>query len=85
MDEYLFDLQGYVTLPQILPPAEVASANRFVDACMPLQPHGEWYGNVEVHSYYNQKKGATIDDGSNLQHIYEAGPVFEKMIDHPNW
>jgi hypothetical protein len=36
-------------------------------------PLGRWYGNVEVHSYYG--KGARpVDDGANLQHLYEAGP-----------
>ena len=27
-----------------------------------------------------------IDDGYNLQHIYEADdPVFRNLIDHPSW
>jgi hypothetical protein len=26
-----------------------------------------------------------IDDGYNLQHIYEAGPVFESLLNHPSW
>jgi hypothetical protein len=59
------------------------------------RPHGSWYDNVEVHSYYSRGEESgygvmdpkhQIDDGYNLQHIYEADhPVFRKLIDHPSW
>ena len=94
MDEYMFDLRGYVVLPSVLSAAELGEINSYIDGLQPVQPHGQWHGNVEVHSYYADKGGGysagdaasrPIDDGYNLQHIYEAGPVFESLIDHPNW
>ena len=88
MDEYTFDLRGYILVPGALDQAELAAINGYVDALGPLIDHGGWYENVEVHSYYGGGPGQAkrgIDDGYNLQHIYEAGPVFETLIDHPKW
>ena len=80
---------------QALSEAEVAEINGYVDSLGSIKPHGEWYDNVEVHSYYSRQsqdnsygimdKKVEIDDGFNLQHIYEAGPVFESLIDHQSW
>ena len=80
---------------QALSEAEVAEINGYVDGLGSIKPHGEWYDNVEVHSYYSRQsqdnsygimdKKVEIDDGCNLQHIYEAGPVFESLIDHQSW
>lgn len=33
--------------------------------------------------YPGAEKG--INDGWNLQHIYEGGEQFEKLLDHPSW
>ena len=33
--------------------------------------------------YDGAEKG--INDGWNLQHIYEGGGQFEKLLDHPSW
>ena len=33
--------------------------------------------------YDGAEKG--INDGWNLQHIYEGGDQFEKLLDHPSW
>ena len=73
----------------------MAEINGYVDGLGSIKPHGEWYDNVEVHSYYSRQsqdnsygimdKKVEIDDGFNLQHIYEAGPVFESLIDHRSW
>ena len=80
---------------QALSEAEVAEINGYVDSLGSIKPHGEWYDNVEVHSYYSRQsqdnsygimdKKVEIDDGYNLQHVYEAGPVFESLIDHQSW
>jgi hypothetical protein len=46
-----------------------------------MQPplaHGQWVGAVQAHTFGG-------DDGLNLQQIYEAGPAFEQLIDHPAW
>jgi hypothetical protein len=77
LEIYLFDLRGYLLLPNALTSAEVAELNTCLDDIPPLQ-RGEWYGYVHAHQY-----GTT--DGLNLQQIYEAGEPFEKLIDHPAW
>lgn len=77
LDIYLFDLRGYLVLPNALTSTEVAELNAGLDAIPPLA-RGEWYGYVQAHQY-----GTT--DGLNLQQIYEAGEPFEKLIDHPSW
>jgi hypothetical protein len=78
MDDYLFDLRGYLVLKGALSPEEVASLNAAIDAIPPLQ-NGEWWGNVQGHSYHNEI------DGRNYQNIVEGGPAFEALIDHPSW
>ena len=77
MEIYLFDLRGYLLLEGALSAQEVAELNATLDALPPLEA-GQWYGYVHAHQY-----GAT--DGLNLQQIYEAGPPFEALIDHPSW
>jgi hypothetical protein len=79
-------------LPSVLSAAELTEINGYVDSLGPIKPHGQWYDNVEVHSYYGNRglystedTRAAIDDGFNLQHIYEAGPAFEALIDHEEW
>ena len=77
LEIYLFDLRGYIVLPNALTPEEVAELNECLDAIPPMEA-GEWYGYVHAHRY-----GTT--DGFNLQQIYEAGEPFERLIDHPSW
>lgn len=76
-DVYFFDLQGFLVLRGALSPQEVADCNAVLDELQHLQP-GEWRGHVHASSF-----GGT--DGLNLQQIYEAGPAFERLIDHPSW
>ena len=38
----------------------------------------QWAGYVHGHQFGSA-------DGLNLQQIYEAGPGFENLIDHPAW
>ena len=75
--DYLFDLLGYRVLPGALTPEQVASINAWVDR-QPPRRTGEWFDNVEVHSYQSS-------DGTNYQNIIEGGPVFEELIDSPAW
>ena len=77
LENYLFDLRGYLHLEEVLTGDEVKDLNDCLDAIPPLEP-GDWYGHVHAHTY------GTID-GLNLQQIYEAGEPFERMIDHPAW
>jgi len=65
------------------------------------RPIGDWEGDVEIHSYYKKppdkldatvtgsqydsEQQSSVDDGLNLQHIYEGGEPFERLLDHPSW
>lgn len=78
MEDYLFDLRGYLVLKEAISPEEVKRLNEAIDAIPPLQ-NGEWHGNVQGHSYHGDI------DGRNLQNIVEGGEPFEELIDHPGW
>lgn len=85
--DYLFELYGYLILKEAVAPADVAEMNRWADAhqhhhdeAKPQRGHEDsrWIGHVETHTYSGP-------DGINFQNIVEAGPVFERHIDHPSW
>lgn len=78
LDEYLFDLRGYLLLKGALARDEIRDINGILDNLKDLGHH-EWAGWVHGHSY----SGGV--DGNNLQQIYEGGEPFEKLIDHPSW
>ncbi|HZO91026.1 MAG TPA: phytanoyl-CoA dioxygenase family protein [Chthonomonadaceae bacterium] len=78
MEDYLFDLRGYLVLQGAVSPEQVQRINAAIDAIPPLQ-NGEWWGNVQGHTYHGEI------DGRNLQNIVEGGPAFEELIDHPAW
>ena len=64
----------------------MAEINAVIDGMQPPGPVGSWHGNVEVHSYSGAAPASDRpDDGKNLQHIYEAGPAFERLLDCPAW
>lgn len=77
MEVYLFDLRGYIILRGALNTTEVAECNATVDALLPVKV-GDWRGAIHAHTFGGK-------DGINLQQIYEAGPVLERLIDHPSW
>lgn len=77
MEVFLFDLRGYLHLKDAITAEEVDACNRAVDTLLPLRV-GEWAGYVHGHQFGRK-------DGLNLQQIYEAGPPFERLIDHPSW
>jgi hypothetical protein len=86
--DYLFELYGYLILKEAVAPSDVAEMNAWADehqhlladADRPQQGHenSHWIGHVETHTYSGP-------DGINFQNIVEAGPVFERHIDHPTW
>jgi len=76
--DYLFDLQGFLVLQGALSADEVAACNAVLDGMRGLKP-GEWAGYVHGHFF------SSATEGLNLQQIYEAGPPFEALIDHPSW
>ena len=76
-EQYFFDLNGYLILRGALSADEVAACNAAIDAMLPIAEE-EWIGYVHGHSFKD-------NDGINLQQIYEGGPAFERLIDHPSW
>ena len=78
MENYLFDLRGYLVLERAVSAEQVGRINAAIDTIPPLKD-GEWHGNVQGHSYHGEI------DGRNLQNIVEGGPEFEELIDHPSW
>ena len=81
MDRYLFDLNGYLILKQALTPAQVAACNATYDeieeAAKAIAGRG-WWGNVAVNNSGRQ-------EGIGLQQLYEAGSIWEELLDHPAW
>src|SRR5262249_22203053 len=77
MDDYLFDLRGYLIFRNAVDAGHIADLNAALDTVPPLE-YGAWWGN-----------GAHKDDngaaGMELQNIVEAGEPFERLIDHPAW
>lgn len=77
LDDFLFDLRGYLLLENALEPELLADLNRAFDQFPPLQ-YGEWWGN-------SQRRDYTGDTGFELHNCVEAGEPFERLIDHPSW
>ncbi len=77
LETYLFDLRGFIVLEGALGADAVQALNATLDA-FPSTRAGEWIGWVYTHSFGGR-------DGTNYQQIYEAGPAFEALIDHPSW
>lgn len=73
MEDYLFDLNGFLILNGALSPREIADCNASYD---------DWTNgtasNVQVHNSDRQ-------EGQQFHQLYEGGPVWEAMINHPSW
>lgn len=78
MERYLFDLNGFIVIRNALSAEEVSECNSVLDTMQNGQS-GQWYGHVHGHNFTGSHEGL------NLQQIYEAGPAFERLIDHPSW
>jgi ectoine hydroxylase-related dioxygenase (phytanoyl-CoA dioxygenase family) len=77
LDDFLFDLRGYLILENAVGPELVAALNAAFDQFPPLE-YGEWWGNAQRRDY----NGAT---GYELHNCLEAGAPFEELMDHPGW
>ena len=77
LDEYLFDLNGYLIIKNALSKKELINLNKILDDLKNLG-NKQWAGHVHGHNYGGK-------EGLNLQQIYEAGKPFENLIDHPSW
>lgn len=78
MEEYLFDLNGYLILRNALTPEQLAQGNAFFDEVQDFEGSG-FHGNVFVNNTPGRQEGMT------LQQMYEAGPMWEELIDNPVW
>ena len=77
LDDFLFDLRGYIIVENAVEPALVAALNETFDNFPPLTV-GEWWGNAQRRDY----NGAT---GFELHNCVEADETFERLIDHPGY
>jgi ectoine hydroxylase-related dioxygenase (phytanoyl-CoA dioxygenase family) len=77
LDDFLFDLRGYLILENAVQPPLLDELNRAIDA-FPELDYGQWLGNAQRRDY-------TGSTGFELHNCVEAGAPFEKLIDHPSW
>lgn len=78
LDEYLFDLNGFVIIRGALTPEEVADANARIDTIPRSVPRAGWHGWVQREDHPEHR-------GISYQQVYELGGALERMIDHPSW
>ncbi len=78
LDEYLFDLHGFVIIRGALSPEEVAAGNAAIDAIPRSIPRGGWHGWVQREDHPEHR-------GISYQQVSELGGSFERMIDHPSY
>ena len=77
LDEYLFDLRGYLLIEQAIQGELVDALNEAIDMLPPVEPQG-WIGNAQRRDY-------TPDTGLEIHNCVELGGPFETLIDHPGW
>jgi hypothetical protein len=77
LQDFLFDLRGYLILENAIDKSLLSDLNKAFDAFPDIQ-FGEWWGNV-------QRLDNNGYAGLELQNIVEAGKPFETLIDHPSW
>ena len=77
LEDYLFDLQGYLILRNAVDADLIDRLNQAIDPFRHLEQY-EWHGNV-------QRKDDNGAAGMELQNIVEGGLPFEELIDHPSW
>jgi ectoine hydroxylase-related dioxygenase (phytanoyl-CoA dioxygenase family) len=77
LDDYLFDLRGYLVLENAVDADLLARLNRAFDDFPPLGV-SEWWGNAQRRDY-------TGETGFELHNCVEVGQPFEELIDHPSW
>src|SRR5579884_1412744 len=77
LQDYLFDLRGYLILENAVEAGHITELNKALDE-FPALEWGEWHGNV-------QRFDNNGNAGVELQNIVEAGEPFERLIDHASW
>jgi hypothetical protein len=77
LQDYFFDLRGYIILKNAVSQDLVDRLNLAIDPFIDME-FMEWRGNVQR----LDNNGAA---GIELQNIVEGGEPFEELIDHPSW
>jgi len=77
LDDFLFDLRGFLILEKAVEPELLAALNGAFDQFPPLE-YGQWWRNAQRRDY-------TGHTGFELHNCIEAGEPFERLIDHPSW
>jgi ectoine hydroxylase-related dioxygenase (phytanoyl-CoA dioxygenase family) len=77
LENYLFDLRGFLLIEQALDAEHVAALNARLDFFRDM-PARSWRGNVHCADNF-------YANGIELQNIVEGGEPFERLIDHPAW
>ncbi|MCE9616581.1 MAG: phytanoyl-CoA dioxygenase family protein [Lentisphaerae bacterium] len=77
LDDFLFDLRGFLVLENTVSPKLLADLNHVFDT-FPKLEYGQWWRNCHRRDY-------TQHTGFELHNCVEAGAPFEEMIDHPSW
>ena len=77
LDDFMFDLNGYLILKDAVEPELLNSLNTAFDNFPDIAPQ-EWWGNARRMDY-------TAETGFELHNAAEAGKPFEELIDHPSW
>lgn len=75
VQDYLFDLRGYIIIKQAVSPDLVSRLNQAIEPYLDLE-YLQWRGNI-------QRFDNNGNAGIELQNIVEAGQPFEELIDHP--
>lgn len=75
IEEYLFDLRGYLLIKGLLSADEIAAGNALISSIPSDLPRGGWHGWVQREDHPEHR-------GISYQQVYELGGVFERMIDH---
>jgi hypothetical protein len=76
LEEYLFDLNGFVIVRGALSAQEVQACNNAVDTIPRSLPRLGWQGHVQREDHPEHR-------GISYQQVYELEP-FSSLIDHPN-
>jgi len=79
LDDFLFDLRGFLLLKSAVEPDLRDALNRAFDG-FPTLERGQWWGN-------SQRRDYTGDTGFELHNCIDQplGEPFERLIDHPSW
>ena len=78
MDDFQFDLTGFLVLDKVLDGDELSALNDSFDRFPDIETGG-WIGNAQRRDY-------TAHTGFELHNTVDCGDRnFEMLIDHPNW